>query len=98
MSDKVILVTDAAGLCRSVRELQNEPNLTPVRAAKSRDEKRNGRRRFRRRPHVRLVAAQTLLDVAEIGREGQLGDKGCTAPVGAKAARIQVGDVRLVER
>jgi hypothetical protein len=61
MPDKVILVTDAAGLCRSVRELQNEPNLTPVRAAKSRDEKRNGRRRFRRRPCVLKFAEVTLI-------------------------------------
>src|SRR5215469_6929215 len=44
-----------------------------------------------------LFAELVLLDAAQIGGEGQLGDKGRAAPIGAEPARVQVGDVRSAE-
>src|SRR5262249_3986832 len=43
------------------------------------------------------LAEPILLDAAQIGGEGQLGDEGRIAPVGAQSERVQVGDVRCAE-
>ena len=49
-------------------------------------------------PAANLGRSQaSLLEAAEVGREGQLGDIGGTAPVGAKATRILRRDTRWAE-
>src|SRR6516165_4705535 len=49
-------------------------------------------------PAVRSkFAATILLDAAEIGGEGQLGDEGRAAPIRGQPTRVQVGDAPLVE-
>src|SRR5262249_3613892 len=42
-------------------------------------------------------AEAILLDAAQIGGEGQLGDEGCIAPIGGQPSRVQVGDAPWVK-